>query len=69
MRRSIRLHWACPAVGDEPVNPARFISRKDRLDLPAWYSLIVFLKTREQGVDLYTPVATDLRVPVSVDAT
>lgn len=47
----------------------RFISRKDRLDLPVWYSLIVSLKTREQGVALYTPVATDLRVQVPVDAT
>ncbi len=51
------------------MNPVRFISRKDRLDLPVWYSLIVSLKTREQGVDLYTPVATDLRVPLTVDAT
>lgn len=48
--------------------PARFISRKDQLDLPVWYSLIGSLKTREQAVDLYTPVATELRVPVSVDA-
>lgn len=36
--------------------------------MPVWYSLIVSLKTREQGVDLYAPVATDFRVLVSVDA-
>ncbi|SMX95220.1 Subtilase family protein [Brevibacterium sp. Mu109] len=43
--------------------------RKDRLDLPIRYSLIVSLKTQEQGVDLYTPIATDLQVPVSIEAT
>lgn len=39
-------------------------SRKDRLDLPVRYSLLVSLATREEGVDLYTPIATELRVPV-----
>jgi hypothetical protein len=43
--------------------------RKDRLDLPIRYSLIVSLKTREQGIDLYTPIATDLQVPIPVEAT
>ena len=39
-------------------------ARKDRLDLPVRYALIVSLKTREQGVDLYTPIANELRVPI-----
>lgn len=43
--------------------------RKDRLDLPIRYSLIVSLKTQEQGVDLYTPIATDIRVPTPIEAT
>lgn len=43
--------------------------RKDRLDLPIRYSLIVSLTTQEQGVDLYTPIATNLQVPVPVEAT
>lgn len=43
--------------------------RKDRLDLPIRYSLIVSLKTQEQGVDLYTPIATDLQVPVPIEVT
>lgn len=43
--------------------------RKDRLDLPIRYSLIVSLKTQELGVDLYTPIATDLQVPVAIEVT
>ncbi|SDZ45380.1 S8 family peptidase [Herbiconiux ginsengi] len=41
--------------------------RRDRLDLPVRYSLIVSLKTRAQDVDLYTPIATDLRLPIEID--
>ena len=41
--------------------------RKDRADLPVRYTLLVSLRTREQGVDLYTPIATQLAVPVPVD--
>ncbi|WP_180959510.1 S8 family peptidase [Brevibacterium aurantiacum] len=41
--------------------------RKDRLDLPIRYSLIVSLKTPEQDVDLYTPIAADLQLPIAVD--
>lgn len=40
--------------------------RKDRLDLPVRYSLIVSLKAREQDVDLYTPIATDLQLPIEI---
>lgn len=39
-------------------------SHKDRLDLPVRYALLVSLVTREQGVDLYTPIANELRVPI-----
>jgi hypothetical protein len=38
--------------------------RKDRVGLSVRYSLIVSLKTREQGIDLYTPIAAQLQVPV-----
>ena len=41
--------------------------RKDRLNLPVRYSLIVSLKSREQDVDLYTPIATDLQLPIEID--
>jgi len=36
----------------------------DRRDLPVRYSLIVSLRTEEQGVDLYSPVALQLELPV-----
>jgi len=36
----------------------------DRVDSPVRYSLVVSLRTEEQGVDLYTPVAAKLDVPV-----
>lgn len=39
---------------------------KDRINLPVRYSLIVSLKTKAQGIDLYTPVLNALPVPVSI---
>ena len=41
--------------------------RKDRRDLPVRYALILSLQTKEQGVDLYTPIATQLRIPVTAE--
>lgn len=41
--------------------------RKDRLDLPVRYSLIVSIKAREQDVDLYTPIAIELQVPIEIE--
>ncbi|MGO2665221.1 MAG: subtilisin family serine protease, partial [Mycetocola reblochoni] len=38
--------------------------RKDRRDLPVRYALLLSLQTKEQGVDLYTPIATQLHVPI-----
>jgi hypothetical protein len=61
---------ACGIVGVYPVGGWwKRNRRKDRLDLPVRYSLIVSLKTQEQGVDLYTPIATDLQIPVPIEAT
>lgn len=39
-------------------------NRKDRAGLPVRYALIVSLKTREQGIDLYTPIAAQLQIPI-----
>lgn len=39
-------------------------SRKDRVDRPVRYALVVSLRTRAENIDLYTPIATTLRVPV-----
>lgn len=38
---------------------------KQRLNLPVRYSLIISLKTDEQELDLYTPIATELKVPIA----
>jgi hypothetical protein len=38
--------------------------RRDRMDLPVRYSLVVSLRTRQEHVDLYTPVAVELDVPI-----
>lgn len=39
--------------------------RQDRRDLPVRYALLISLRTRAQDVDLYTPIATQLEIPVS----
>lgn len=39
--------------------------RRDRRDLSVRYALLVSLSTRAQDVDLYTPIATQLKVPVA----
>ena len=39
--------------------------RSDRQDRPVRYALIVSLRTTAADVDLYTPIATELRVPVA----
>jgi Subtilase family len=41
--------------------------RSDRADVPLRYSLIVSLRTPDQGIDLYTPIATQLTVPIAVE--
>lgn len=41
-------------------------SRRDRVDRPVRYSLVVSLKTEEEGIDLYTPIATQVDTPVQV---
>ena len=40
---------------------------RDRLGLPVRYALIVSLRTAQQGVDLYAPIAAALEVPVAVE--
>ena len=38
--------------------------RKDRIELPVRYALIVSLRTPEQNIDLYSPIAVELQVPI-----
>lgn len=40
--------------------------RSDRTDLSVRYALIVSLRTQETGVDLYTPIATEIGLPVQL---
>lgn len=42
-------------------------SRKDRRDLPVRYALLLSLQTKEQDVDLYTSIATQLGIPVTTE--
>jgi hypothetical protein len=42
--------------------------RKDRIDRPVRYGLLISLRTQEQGIDLYTPIAVELSVPVEAAA-
>lgn len=39
-----------------------------RMDQPVRYSLIVSLKTDEQDVDMYTPIANLLKIPTAIEA-
>lgn len=41
--------------------------RADRKGLPIRYALLLSLQTREQGVDLYTPIATQLQIPIATE--
>ncbi len=41
----------------------------ERRDEPVRYSLILSLRTKEEGVDLYTPIATQLNVPIPTTIT
>jgi hypothetical protein len=40
-------------------------NRRDRRDLPVRYALLVSLNTSAQGADLYTPIASQLSIPVT----
>jgi hypothetical protein len=56
---------ACSVLAVYPVGGWwKYNKRRDRMDRGVRYSLIVSLKTREQGVDLWTPIATEIGVPI-----
>ena len=42
----------------------KYNSRKDRQDLSVRYALLVSLRTPRQEVDIYTPIATSIGVPI-----
>lgn len=43
--------------------------RADRMDIPVRYALLLSLRTDKQGIDLYTPIANQLRVAVPTEIT
>lgn len=43
-------------------------ARSDRRDLPIRYALIVSLQTQADGIDLYTPIAAQISIPVEAVA-
>jgi hypothetical protein len=45
----------------------KYAKRPDRVDRPVRYALIVSLKTAAQDVDLYTPIAVQLELPIPVE--
>lgn len=42
-------------------------NRADRRDFPVRYGLLLSLTTAEQDIDLYTPIATQLRIPIATE--
>jgi hypothetical protein len=57
----------CGVVAVHPVGGWwKYNSRSDRRNLAIRYALLVSLTTRELGVDLYTPIATQIELPVEV---
>jgi hypothetical protein len=45
----------------------KYSKRDDRTDRPVRYALLVSLRTSVQGVDLYTPIATQLELPIPAE--
>ena len=61
-RGSRRRPVSSPSM--QSAGGGRTSRRKDRADMPVRYALLVSLRTADQSVDLYTPVAIELRVPI-----
>lgn len=56
----------CNSVAVFPVGGWwKYNTRAGRADLPVRYALLLSLQTTEQNVDLYTPIATQLHVPIA----
>ena len=43
----------------------KYQKAQDRTSHPIRYALVVSLRTRADGIDLYTPIANELQIPVS----
>jgi hypothetical protein len=47
----------------------KYARRDDREDREIRYALLISLKTSEEGIDLYTPIATQLELPIPAEIT
>jgi hypothetical protein len=45
----------------------KYAKREDRINRTVRYALLISLKTNEQGIDLYTPIATQLELPIPAE--
>jgi Subtilase family len=55
----------CGVLAVHPVGGWwKYNTRRDRMNLPVRYALTVSLRTREAGVDLWTPIATEIGLPL-----
>jgi hypothetical protein len=55
----------CGLIAVHPIGGWwKYNKRKDRMDKPVRYALLVSLATTEQDIDLYTPIATELAIPI-----
>lgn len=55
----------CGVVAVNPIGGWwKFNQRRDRMNRAVRYALVLSLRTREQDVDLYTPIATQIGLPV-----
>lgn len=55
----------CGVVAVNPIGGWwKYNQRPDRMERPVRYALVLSLRTREQEVDLYTPIATEIGLPV-----
>ncbi len=59
----------CGMLGVYPVGGWwKHNNRIERLGIPVRYALLVSLRAPEVGVDLYTPIATQIGVPIPINA-
>jgi hypothetical protein len=45
----------------------KYAKGQDRMNRAVRYALLISLRTKEQGVDLYTPIATQLELPIPAE--
>jgi len=58
----------CDLIAVHPVGGSwKNNTRDDRADLTLRYALIVSLRTPDTDIDLYTPITTQLAVPIEID--